>query len=146
MPQIISKIVHKLVEINRKYQLLQEDYLYLTLRHQDISIIHDVSFYTSCVNDFDKMFRYLQFYIHLYNYLYISNTYKQWKTRVSERGCLLMHSSTLQGLLGGRWKEMCTTSLFLIDHIHSRKRLLIFGSTSCYYIQLLKPLELVWEG
>ena len=68
------------------------------------------------------------------------------ETRVSERGCLLMHSSTLQGLLGGRWKEMCTTSLFLIDHIHSRKRLLIFGSTSCYYIQLLKPLELVWEG
>ena len=112
MPQIISQIVHKVVEINRMYQLLQ-DYLHFKLRHLDISIIRNVSIYTSCVNDFDKMFRYLQFYIHLYNYLYISNTYKQWKTRVSERGCLLMHSSILQGLLGGRWKEMCTTSLFL---------------------------------
>ena len=52
----------------------------------------------------------------------------------------------LQGLLRGHEKEMLHNVVVLIEHIHSGKRLLIFGTTSCYYIQLLKPLELVWEG
>ena len=79
--------------------------------------------------------------------MYISNTHKEWKTRVRERGCLFMHSSFCSRVLEDVGKKCCTTVDVLNRAYTLRETLTHFWYyTYCYVVPLLKPLELVWEG